>query len=444
MSGNVGAGRGRMMGAALLVVLGLLASACNDGGGERYPTTAFEPDTLTELHKIRDEMASLRGLSPNLAAEEGWMSARDYREYVEGKFGELSGDDFDGVHATDTVLKVLGILQPEESLYEQALDIQSNYIAGFYSFETDQLVLVGGGGKLSKFDKSTFAHEYVHSFQEALTKKNDWEGRFYPDGEDADLPYPSDYDYGQTLGCVQEGDAEFSETMYEGEEVEGWEDQVEYMSWMERNLYFNYSVCVQFVASVFEHGGWEAVNGLYADPPQSIEQVIHPEKFNSREMPSALKAVDLSKELGRGWERNTEDGVFNEFDLWNYILTITGDARLADAAAGGWGMGWINVYTRNDDRDAVVGHVSLRFDTSRDFEEFKSAFDVMLDELGRDGVDEWTNSSGSGHASWDADRNRVDLVVGTDSDRVADAVRALGYPRPESAAKASASLPETK
>lgn len=425
----------RLVATGLVVGLGLLLTACKDSDeAEAYPTTPFEREALEELHEIRDEISALRELPLNPDSEEGWISSRDYRKYVEREFEQIGEDDLEAVELADTVLKLLGILQPDDSYYDQALDIQSNYVAGFYSFETDQLVLVGGGGKLSKFERSTLAHEYVHSFQEALTEEHEWERRFSRSDEKKALPHPPSYDYAATLSCVLEGDAEYSEALFDDRAVEKWDDYVEHMSWIERNVYFPYSVCLEFIESIHARGGWDSVNDLYEDPPKSIEQVIHPEKFHAKEPPSDLFSADISTDLGDGWQRSTADAVYNEFDVWNYILAVTDDVELADRAAEGWGMGWINIYS-NLDGDMVIGHISLQFDSPKDYEEFESAFDEMLDVLGREGDQQWANTIGSGHASWDSRNRRVDIVVGTDAGSIGAAVYALGYERPDIASK---------
>jgi hypothetical protein len=83
----------------------------------------------------------------------------------------------------------------------------------------------------------------------------------------------------------------------------------------------------------------------------------------------------------------------------------------------------------------VIGHISLQFDSPKDYEEFESAFDEMLDVLGREGDQQWANTIGSGHASWDSRNRRVDIVVGTDAGSIGAAVYALGYERPDIASK---------
>ena len=54
----------------------------------------------------------------------------------------------------------------------------------------------------------------------------------------------------------------------------------------------------QFLAS----GGYAGVDALFADPPDSTEQVLHPDKLNPREAPIEVTFdADLAAKLGAGW-----------------------------------------------------------------------------------------------------------------------------------------------
>ena len=62
-----------------------------------------------------------------------------------------------------------------------------------------------------------------------------------------------------------------------------------------------------FAMHVHKKGGWEALRQAWGRPPQSTEQVLHPEKYDAREAP---RTVDLSYAPGRG--RAINEGVLGE------------------------------------------------------------------------------------------------------------------------------------
>jgi hypothetical protein len=81
-----------------------------------------------------------------------------------------------------------------------------------------------------------------------------------------------------------------------------------------------------FVRALHEGGGWPAVRRAWIDPPRSTEQVLHPEKYLSREEPRAV-----SGRAAPAGGRLLQEGVLGE------ALTRTLLGEGSDAAAAGWG-----------------------------------------------------------------------------------------------------------
>jgi hypothetical protein len=97
----------------------------------------------------------------------------------------------------------------------------------------------------------------------------------------------------------------------------------------------NYLKGAGFVFAVHEQG-WAAVEKLYKEyPPQSTEQILHPEKWVARENPAMFTWADLGKERAlRDWEL-LDDDVVGEIQ-WRIIFKEHGLNTEADAAAAGW------------------------------------------------------------------------------------------------------------
>ena len=69
---------------------------------------------------------------------------------------------------------------------------------------------------------------------------------------------------------------------------------------LSESLIFPYLRGMVFCARLANDGGWKAINEAYENPPQSTEQIIHPEKYRARPDPPTI--VDLGKlEPGEGW-----------------------------------------------------------------------------------------------------------------------------------------------
>ena len=163
-------------------------------------------------------------------------------------------------------------------------------------------------------------------------------------------------------------------------------------------------------------GSYKGVNDALADPPQSTEQVLHPEKYldKPRDEPMPVSLPPLTNTLGAGWTYRDTD-TMGEFDL-KEMLQIN---NVDDANAWeGWGGGRYALYQKGDAALVILGTV---WDTSTDATEFNAAMQTSLGSLKKDGT-LWTDDKrffGLKHAA-----SSVTFVGGTDRAAVQRAIEA--------------------
>ena len=113
------------------------------------------------------------------------------------------------------------------------------------------------------------------------------------------------------------------------------------------SMLFPYQEGLRFVGTLYQQGGWAAVNRAYRDPPTSTEQLLHPERYlGNRDQPQAVAVPDLSGRLGGGWRPGIELS-FGELDA---RLLLQGELAVtaAEAAAAGWDGGRLRTFQRGD------------------------------------------------------------------------------------------------
>jgi hypothetical protein len=115
------------------------------------------------------------------------------------------------------------------------------------------------------------------------------------------------------------------------------------------------------------------VEKLYTDyPPQSTEQILHPEKWLAREAPARFQWPNFHRIAAlREWELLDND-VLGEFQ-WRTIFKEQGLAAEAEAAAAGWGGDRYAVFKRKDS-DATLLLLRTSWDTDSDAREFADAY----------------------------------------------------------------------
>ncbi|MCH8815644.1 MAG: hypothetical protein IH957_11260 [Chloroflexi bacterium] len=187
---------------------------------------------------------------------------------------------------------------------------------------------------------------------------------------------------------------------------------------------FNYTDCVSFVEALYDDGGWDAVNAAYEDPPATQEQVLDLDKYKDGELASGPKPDSLEDELD-GWSEAFE-GQFGAFDVFNYVVSRTGDSTAAVTSAFGWGSGWIRTYRDDSDASRIVVDLTFRWDSGVDYLEFLSAFLGVVESYGVNPEDitgedvfRWTALEEYGqHGALilDEDSTRTQIIFATDEE----------------------------
>ena len=247
-------------------------------------------------------------------------------------------------------------------------------MAGFYVPEEDALYVVSRSGELAAAEKVTFAHEFDHALQdqafdlEPLTADAETEGdralaRLALIEGDATLVMS--YWAQEHLGLLELIQL-FSESFGPGQASL---DAVP--SFLRDSLLFPYERGLEFVMGIQLQGGWEAVNAAYAAPPDSTEQILHPEKYAAREAPVAVHLPsEVAARLGPGWKLTLEE-TFGEFQFRAWLAATGRDLATASAAAAGWGGDRIGLYEGPDGAWAVL--LMSAWDTPADAQEFTAA-----------------------------------------------------------------------
>ena len=402
--------------------------------------TPFPPSLEERLHRIRDRVAELRALAVNDQVVEGLLSRERLGQYIDENVAKLDQEERREFEAFNIALRLVHMIGPEDDFLEAVAQFYSEGILGLYLFDEDRLVLIAEAPSIEAEDELTLAHEYVHSFQDGSFDTKRLEK--LAEEEEDDSPT----EYGTTISCLQEGDATLSSFLY-AEEVygPGWvqvifpfsgeeeaaESEEVLPPAIERYLAFDYTECLSFVASLYREHGWEAVDNAYQNPPSTTEQILHPDKFLSGEDATSMVTVDLSRQLGRDWEK-LDLSTFGEFDVYNYLLTILGEDKegAAAGAASGWGSGWISVYgverVASIEAQDVLVHIALEWDSRADLLDFTTVYESVVEKVsngnwqaqGDDGPIRWQGEAEYGYVAWDEKRKQVHVIIATDEEAV--------------------------
>lgn len=296
------------------------------------------------LSRLADDlttrMGALRGLAPRGPIARGVMSRdaivarmreRTRQEYPPGEV-ELEGE----------LLKRAGLI-PESMDYEQTMyALLEEQVLGFYDPDARRLYIADWVP--DAMQSVTMAHEITHALQDQHFDI----GRYIhhrQGGGDRQTAAMAVIEGDATAAMMDHSLAPLGRRVQDLPDVEGLianqlqsGDQVRLNAApraMRDTLLFPYLAGFALCArQLREGGGYRAIDALLANPPDSTEQVIHPEKLASREPPEEV-SLTVPSPLARDFAVGYAD-VLGELGLRLFLQTVLGDDA-ARAGAAGWG-----------------------------------------------------------------------------------------------------------
>lgn len=136
-------------------------------------------------------------------------------------------------------------------------------------------------------------------------------------------------------------------------------------------LLFPYEYGDEFARFLYDTGSYTALDEAWANPPQSTEQILHPEKYTADEGPSLVTLPDLQPVLGTGWTL-AEENVLGEYMLGQYLAQQLNESQV-DTAVSGWGGDRFAIYT-NEAAGTFVMVMHTVWDTVDDSTEFAALY----------------------------------------------------------------------
>lgn len=388
--------------ATLLLSLALLcaASLSHAAPPKKSPDKAPAVGLLKQADAIANQVANIRGLPLKGPIKKGVYNRAQLRASLLQKISEEYSDA--EIENEALAFKRLGLLPASLNYKDTVLDLLTSQIAGFYDPDARELYIMKGLS--SAMQRPTMAHEIFHGIQDQHFDLKRTQGPFNP---------KTFSDYQLARSSLIEGDAtilmlDFS--LYEAKTLPQPKTTsiidmpmfsglirsttLENLSNLEQfggatdpalanvppiikdPLVFPYIGGLRFV--VFARAGktWAEFDKIYQNPPVSTEQIIHPEKYFSGDMPTILD-FDASKALPGSTK--VYDNVLGEYQLYvalkEYLRSPVHGPKVAfdnpSVATTGWDGDRLLTY-KSKAGQVVTVHMSV-WDSPKDAGEYHDA-----------------------------------------------------------------------
>jgi hypothetical protein len=291
--------------------------------------------------------------------------------------------------------KLLGLLEPKDSLSQVLERIDQEQVLGFYDDRSKRLVVIRDPGVSRPLLELTLAHELVHALEDQRFGLDVGEGV-----RDDEVLAEASLAEGTATALM----ADYAAAHLGLADVLSIADTAQdagLPEFIERQLLFPYLAGEEFVSVLRgESGDWDAVDSVYRfRRPRTSEQVIHPRKFAAGERGTRVTVPDLHRD---GWRRLQRSSA-GEFDV--QMLLALNDARRPAEAAAGWGGGRFELWRRDVagrcPAPCVRGDLAwlrLRWDTATDQAEAEIALGEAFEKgLGAriEGAGMWASRGGA-------------------------------------------------
>jgi hypothetical protein len=371
-------------------------------------SSALSASINQQMDEIQAQVESYRGLHATTPVTRGVLTSAQLRQKVVTDFLK----DYTAADAAKdaTVLYAFGLLPTNFDYLTFQENFLNEQIAGFYDNTSKEMYVISdeGFGGVERFN---YSHEYTHVLQD---QTYDFQGNLGY----SDTKCQNASERCAALQALIEGDAVLSQqdwliqfsTALDRQQIAQFSQSLQTPiydlapEFYRKDALFPYTQGLEFVSTLFDQGGWQAVDNAYLHPPVSTEQILHPGLYPT-DTPVTVTFPDLAPVLGQGWKKLDSDTLG---EWYTYLLLAAGydtadrlPEATAKAAAAGWGGDAYALFT-----DSQTGNLALvtewKWDTAQDATQFARAFAQY-------GNDRWGGAAttSAGDTQWQTSSNHI-------------------------------------
>jgi hypothetical protein len=348
------------------------------------PVRPLAPRLKAMRERAAEAASRVRGLEWSGEVGMTELSGWEYGTRTKEIADVLGTDDLKGLSS----LAIAGGMLPEGTdLASLAVSFTAATAGATYSPLDKQVLLVNGRGGFR--DTGLLTHEFVHALQDQ-----------HFDLLKMILARPFNFDREEATFALVEGDAVSVERR--AEQPEAWqrksledvarEEDERFASYrkgigsffpplLTETFIFRYRDGLRFVETMRRAHPSVNVDDAFRRPPQSSEQVLHPEKYLSGELPREVEP-GVEEFTEQGW-RLTATTPLGEIGVRGLLMAGI-PVEDAKRAAAGWGGDRSLLFERDGHAPLFVWRTI--WDTGRDAQEFFRAYNSMLQQRAAPGA----------------------------------------------------------
>jgi hypothetical protein len=320
------------------------------------PNGASPAEFNLAADEVLKQMSEITGLAQMSPVKKTLRSREEIRAYVIREMDEEKNPA--ERYAAKRSAEAFGLIPRNFDLDSFMVDLLTEQIAGLYDPKAGEFYIADWIPLEDQ--RMVMAHELTHALQDQHFKIAEWVKAARPD-DDAELAREAvlegsamaamlDYELrekGLTLKDFPEIDPSFLVG-----DLSSTPALKKAPPFLKDALLFPYFCGLTFSDALLKAGGWSVMSRVFAKPPASTQQILHPAIYNSGKVPAAVVIPAAAKLMGEGWTK-LEDNVMGEFG-WKEVLKQFLDEERAAPLAAGWDGDRYVVFERKQDKKLIL------------------------------------------------------------------------------------------
>ena len=318
-------------------------------------------DLFAEIDGIVAELSRISGLKPLHKIQHDRLGKPQVQQFLEQRIKEEVKPE--EIRAEELTLKKFGLVPADFDLKKTTVELLTEQAAAFYDFRKKRLFVIDSVPELVQ--RTALVHELAHALadQHFNLRRFIERVRQNDDGSMARL-------------AVMEGQATWLMSEYlaarSGQSLEDSPALVKLMSgaveasagqypvfdrsplYLRQTLVFPYAQGMLFQHALVEKLGKRAFAEVFRHPPESTQQVLHPDQYQAGARPASPALPGLASERGY---RTLAEGSMGELDHAILLRQYAGEKESA-ALSPAWSGGDYKLLEHKNDRRLVLAYAS--------------------------------------------------------------------------------------
>jgi hypothetical protein len=373
---------------ALLLVLvsigsAALAIAQQTTAPAKPPASArpTEGEFAAAADEVLAQMSQIIGLKLRTPLKKSLRSREEIHAYVIREMNEDKNPS--ERYAGQKSAEAFGLLPKGFDLDSFMVDLLTEQIAGLYDPKAHEFYVADWIPIADQ--RMVMAHELTHALQDQHFQIEAWVKAARPN-DDAELARESVLEGSAMAAMVEyllQGTGrslkdlpDIDPSMLIGD-LESTPELQKAPPFLKDALLFPYLDGLNFSAAVVKPAGWSAISGVFAKPPVSTQQILHPELYRSGKAPAPVALPSMEGTLGPNWAK-LEENAMGEFGWKEVLKQFLGEAR-ATPVSTAWDGDRYLVYEQKKTKRLLL-ITRLRLASAEHAEHFFELYSEVLEK----------------------------------------------------------------